>query len=123
MENYEINNHLPSRVEELQTCYTSGNLDGFYRALDTIKLLLKENQGFIDGLKQDETNMNKKISKLRSDARETFNKALQHKNDIDLINDLIYLGKHLETQGILFKQELDYDILETVISTIRKTDE
>lgn len=84
---YDFNMHLAQRLENLLNAKEAGDIPGFENVLNDIKKLQRQNPDLLKGFLSDETKTKEQINDLFSSLRNHLNKALENKNNENMILD------------------------------------
>jgi len=86
-QNYDFNMHLAQRLENLLNAKEAGDIPGFENVLNDIKKLQRQNPDLLKGFLTDETKTKDQIKELFESLRNHLNKALENKNNENMILD------------------------------------
>jgi len=100
---YDFNMHLAQRLENLLNAKEAGDIPGFENVLNDIKKLQRQNPDLLKGFLSDETKTKEQINDLFSSLRNHLNKALENKNNENMI---------LDTDQALQVFKSDYNMLQ-----------
>ena len=113
---YDMEVHVPQRTEAMQAFADQGNVEMFDAALSRIKILMKDHEDFLKGLKDDQGKRERLQKELLMDAQKQVKEAMSRENLVDGFNLIPQVLTMLEQGYQAIEMGYMNDVLKTFVT-------